>query len=127
MRAGAAGLGRAVVHHVHELLPAAADMTREHIRRLVRGGEHERVQQVTHGHLLTEQNAGVRAVRRDVFEIDCLGGHGFVQIGHVFERQQGGHDFCGRGRIALLVGVLRIEHHAAVRADEQSRRCVERG
>ena len=44
MRSGAAELLGAGVHHVHKVLAGAADMAREHVRCLVCGGQHKRIQ-----------------------------------------------------------------------------------
>ena len=119
MRSGAAKLLGAGVHHVHKVLARAADMARKHVRRLVCGGQHKRIQQVDDAHSLTDLDVRVRVVRCDLGEVALLGGDGLVQILDVLKRQQRGHNF-GRGRrITLFVRIFLIQHHVGIRADEQ--------
>ena len=119
MRSGAAKLLGAGVHHVHKVLARAADMARKHVRCLVCGGQHERIQQVDDAHGLADLDVCVRAVCCNLGEVALFGRDGLVQILDILKRQQRGHNF-GRGRrITLFVRIFLIQHHVGIRADEQ--------
>ena len=73
MRARAAELLRALIHHLDEIFDAAADMLGNTVADLVRGHQHDRVQAVLHRQLLTGSDLDItRALSLD--QLDSVPG-----------------------------------------------------
>ena len=103
----------AVVHHLENLVHRPADMTRERVRSFVARGQHQTIQQVNDGNLLTDLESGFGGI--GLYAVEILRGDldERVQIVHVFKGQQRGHDFGGRCRKAFFVCIFFIEHEPA--------------
>ena len=70
MGIGAAQLGSAVIHHVHEVVYAARNQYCDGIAGIVARFEHEAVQQIHKGHFFTGRNRNDRGILRNV---GCFG------------------------------------------------------
>ena len=113
----------ALVHLLHEGGDVAAYGHGQDVGRLVGRVDHQAVEQVLNGDLLSGYDVGGGGVVRDV----CQGGgvhsdhgvHGEISPADRLNGQQSGHDLGDAGRVAHLVGVHLMEDLVGIHVDEE--------
>ena len=123
VRAGAAELGCALVHQLHEGPDRAGDMLGDDVAGLVGGGEHGAVEQVAEAHGLAGDDAGGAPVLHHALHGALAGRHLVVLRDlaalHGLHGQQHGHHLGEGGGIGPLVRVQRVIYAACLRVREQ--------
>ena len=119
MGAGAAQLGGPAVHHLDECLDGAGIVHRQHGGGVIAGLDHQAVEKILHGHLLTHLQGDVGAAR--LLALQTLGGDGdfLLQILLHLQGQQTGHHLGQARREEPLIDVLGEDQAVGVQVIQQ--------
>ena len=125
MGAGAAQRLGLVVHHLHKagdilghkvLIAAAAHIARQNHGGFIAGLYQRRIQQLPDGQPLSDDQSAQRSVGavQHILDPQGIGDAGGIQVRHVFQHQDGGHDLGKGGGVHPLGGVFFVQHQTGI-------------
>ena len=124
MAPGAAEVRGLLVHHLHKIFNAPGTVLSQSIGRLISRGQHQTVQAVPHGQLVSRRGGHIGAVGLYIIDRIVREGDHIVHIA-IFDDDQSREDLRDTGRVESLVRIFFKKDGPGICIDQDPPICLD--